>query len=341
MGFYQGTTRHTTTDDCIQPRNRTTTQPHNHTSPQPDNHATIQRTLVKDSAVSAQALALFRLIERLSRRTGYACVKLMDTLAAMLEKSVRACRYALAELITAGWVEKQQTRKGGAKLFFFPLVRVAGRSRGLFLVPPIAGNIAGKSTPSLQDTPSAPYKKTPVGTKDDNTTQLQPEALPVERQQLQSSVAVSLLKEVCSPNEALELAREAEAQKLSPEQIQRVLAAYQSQASKIRNRGAWLREALRRGFSPPAPAPASDQAGVPTARVVLVSVAALDREPTKDRSFARPVSALTAHRIAQPGAMKGELGKSYATSCSTTSRTGLGAWEALRGKMGMKGSVTA
>ena len=42
--------------------------------------------LVKDSAVSPQALALFRLLERLSRRSGYACVKLLETLAAMFER---------------------------------------------------------------------------------------------------------------------------------------------------------------------------------------------------------------------------------------------------------------
>ena len=303
--------------------------------------------LAKDSAVSPQALALFRLIERLSRRTGYACVKLLATLAAMLEKSVRACRYALAELIAAGWVERRLTRKGGSKLFFRPLVRVASRSRGLFLAPRFAGCVAGCSPSSLQGAPSTPIRNTPVGkeTTTQRATSTKPSASNEAASKVEAlPVAVSLLKEVCSQSEAQELAREAVAQKLTPEQIKRVLAAYQSQASNIRNRGAWLREALRRGFSPPASVHASDQAAVPVHRPVLVSAASLDRmsEPSHRNLVTGATSAaqskvrtfddgLTAHRIAQPGALQGEQGNSGRPA----------AWEALRSKIGHGKKVIA
>jgi hypothetical protein len=207
--------------------------------------------LVKDSAVSPQALALFRLLERLSRRTGYACVKLLETLAAMLEKSVRAVRYALAELIAAGWIGRKQSRRGGvSKLFFWPLVRLAPRSRGLFSGRPVAGCVAGYSPSKLQVTPSTPYKTSPVGTKTTTDTVASTgkpaEALPV---------VVSSLREVVSEPEALELAREAAKLEKSPEQVRRAVQALQAQAARVFNRGGWLREALRRGFNPPASGP--------------------------------------------------------------------------------------
>ncbi|MBB6054102.1 hypothetical protein [Armatimonas rosea] len=210
--------------------------------------------------MSPQALALFRLLERLSKRTGYACVKLLETLAAMLEKSVRAVRYALAELIAAGWIQRQQTRRGGvSKLFFWPLVRVAKRSRGLFSEPPVAGCSAVSSPVALQVTPSTPIKKSPVGTENDNTTRKTKTALEA------CPVAVSLLKTCVSEGEALELAREVKKQDLTEEQVQRILTAYRSQLANIRNRGAWLREAIRRGFTPPAPTSThpSDNGGRP------------------------------------------------------------------------------
>lgn len=218
--------------------------------------------LVKDSTVSPQALALFRLLDRLSRRTGYACVKLLETLAAMLEKSVRAVRYALAELLAAGWIGRKQSRRGGvSKLFFWPLVRVATRSRGLFGAHapsagrsisgrPVAGCVAGYSPSKLQVTPSAPYKTSPVGTKTTTDTLASTgkpaEALPV---------VVSSLREVVSEAEALELAREAAKLEKSPEQVRRAVQALQAQAARVFNRGGWLREALRRGFNPPASSP--------------------------------------------------------------------------------------
>ncbi len=162
MSVYQKTADRATIADCIQPYNRTIIQTYNPTN--------LQFPLVKDSAVSPQALTLFRLLERLARRTGYACVKLLETLAGMLERSVRAVRYALAELIAAGWVKRQQTRKGGvSKLFFWPLVRLAGRSRGLFSAPPVAGSLAGYSPGSLPVARSSPIMSGPIGTGVDNT----------------------------------------------------------------------------------------------------------------------------------------------------------------------------
>ena len=222
--------------------------------------------LVKDSAVSPQALALFRLLERLSRRSGYACVKLLETLAAMFERSLRATRYALAELLAVGWIARTQTRKSGvSKLFFRPLVRVAGCSRGLFSCQPVAGCFAGYSPSKLQVTPSAPIKTAPVGKGDDNTGRN------ADRSQNACPVAVSLLKEVCSETEALELAREATRHQLTEGQVKRVLEAYKGQLANIRNRGAWLRSALRRGFTPAAPLSthASDQGGAPVAKKVM------------------------------------------------------------------------
>lgn len=217
--------------------------------------AQIPLPLIKDSTVSSQALELFRLIQRLSRRAGYACVNFLETLAEMFKRSLRATRYALAELIAAGWIERTQTRKGGkSKLFFRPLVSVSGRARGLFAADrsafsarPVAVCVAGYSPSKLQVTPSSPIKKTPVGKEDDNTARRAGES------QEPCLVAVSILKEICSDSEALELAREASRHELTEHQVKRVIAAYRGQLKNIRSRGAWLREALRRGFAPAAP----------------------------------------------------------------------------------------
>jgi hypothetical protein len=277
MAVYQKTADRATITDCIQPYNRTTIQTYNPTN--------LQFPLVKDSNVTPQALALFRLLERLARRTGYACVKLLETLAGMLEKSVRSVRYALAELIAAGWVKRQQTRKGGvSKLFFWPLVRVTGRSRGLFSAPPaslvaapVAVCVAAYSPVALQVTSSAPIKTAPVGKETTTQTKAKtvsfPESpVPCPGEGTNLLVAVSILKEVCTDSEALELAREASKHSLTEEQVKRVLDAYKGQIANIRNRGAWLREALRRGFSPAAPVSthASDQSGSPVAKVVKI-----------------------------------------------------------------------
>lgn len=213
--------------------------------------------LVRGPVVSPQALALFRLIERLSRRTGYACVNLLETLADMLGKSVRAVRYALAELTQRGWIMRQQTRKGGSsKLFFWPLVRVPSRSRGLFSPPKVAGCSAVYHPTKLQVTPSAPYKKTPVGKEDDNTNPTTgttvSKSTPAPAVVVDMPAVVTLLKTCVSESEAADLAREVGKQQLSEEQVRRVIAAYKGQVDKIRNHGAWLREAIRRGFAPSA-----------------------------------------------------------------------------------------
>lgn len=229
--------------------------------------------MVKDSTVSPQALELFRLIQRLSRRSGYACVKLLETLAKMHERGLRATRYALAELLAAGWIKRTQTRKGGtSKLFFFPLVQVARKSRGIFAPPPSrpspaensAGCVAGSPPSSLQVTPSVSFKDSPVGKEDDNIqakqvrakTPKEPEALPEE-----VSVAVSLLRSEVPESEALGLAREATKQGRTPDQIKRILSAFRAQIGNIRNRGAWLRSAIRDNYAPPidAPSHASDR----------------------------------------------------------------------------------
>lgn len=257
--------------------------------------------IAQDSAVSSPALALFRLLQRLSRRTGYACVNLLETLARMLERSIRATRYALAELLAVGWIERTQTRKGGkSKLFFRPLVSVAGRSRGFFSARPVAVCVAGYSPSKLQVTPSTPIKKTPVGTEDDNRARSagrSPEPCPV---------AVSLLSSLVAPHEALELAREASRQKLTEDQVKRVLAAYRGQLANIRNRGAWLREALRRGFAPAAPASdhASDNGGRPV-RVIAA--------PSEYRKLLEAPRGGSDHRrgnpaVASPAPQPGQVG---------------------------------
>lgn len=239
--------------------------------------------LAREGAVSPLALALYRKIVSLSRRVGYACVKLLETLAGMLGKSVRSTRYALAELVAAGWIGRSQTRAGGvSKLFFWPCVRVAGRSRGLFSGRQLAACSAVYSPQSLPFTPSVSYKKAPVGKRDDNSEGAKTEALIESSEQ---AVAVSLLENVVSSHEAQELAREATRKQLSKEQIERVISAYRSQADKVRNRGAWLREAIRRGFAPAAPASthASDQAGsVPAPKSVKVR---FDAPPSKPEAF--------------------------------------------------------
>ncbi|WP_395089405.1 hypothetical protein [Armatimonas sp.] len=220
--------------------------------------------------MSPQALALFRLLERLSRRSGYACVKLLETLATMFKRSLSTTRARLAELLAVGWIARTQTRKGGkSKLFFKPLVRVAGRSRGLFLALPSGGCSGGYSPQKLAVTPSTHSKTAPVGKETTSDTKEKTGSSPESKS---CPVAVVILKEVCTESEALELAREAGKHSLTEEQVKRVIAAYR-QAKNVLNRGAWLREALRRGFSPAAPVSdhASDQGGVPVAKKVILT----------------------------------------------------------------------
>lgn len=278
-----------------------------------------RRRLVSSPGVSRGELLLFRLIERLSKGAA-GCVHNFAKLAEMLKRCERQAWTLWGRLVRAGFVAYRIYRKGGKQYFeFWPLVRISEAPEPSFFRRKTALRSAPSKPENCTLEGGTPYKtsvNSKAGRQQTEHTSAQP-----------CSVAVSLLKEVCSQSEALELAREAEAQKLSPEQIQRVLAAYRSQAANIRNRGAWLREALRRGFSPPAPASEhdSDQSRRPVHCPVRVSATWFEREPKPAQD---PCHALTAPRIAQPETLQGEQGKSSA-------------WEALRGKMGMKGSATA
>ena len=173
-------------------------------------------------AVSAPALELFRLVERLSRRSGFACVRLLANLARMHGRCERATRYALAELLEAGWIQREHTRaKGRSLLTLRPLVKVAGRVRGVFSPSRIAGRVAGCSGEELQDAPPSPLKKTPVGTGDDNTA---------------SGPVV-----VCDPPDPGILA-----------QAQAAVKAY-AERHPVRSRGALLAAAIKGRWQPPAP----------------------------------------------------------------------------------------
>ena len=253
---------------------------------------------VVQEAVSKSALLAFRTITNLARRTGKGFVKCFPTLAAMLGVSERRAWQLIAELKAAGWISWNPIRDRGQRgIEFAPLVKLPKQSRGRFA--PRAGRISEPSLPVVggafscpKSAPSialsnaksctldrgTPLKTSPVGTEDDNSeganlqrrTSAENETL---TESPEAAVAVSLLENVVSSHEAQELAREATRKQLTKEQIERVIAAYRSQQEKIRNRGAWLREAIRRGFTPAAPATrhASDLAGTaPIAKIVKV-----------------------------------------------------------------------
>lgn len=232
------------------------------------------------SAVSRGALALFRLIERLSRRLGYAHVRIAPSdirpgksLAEMLEKCARHVRRLLSELLALGWIARQCD---GRMVYLKPLLRVIEAAKaprvpapkGAFLVAKMSGLMSGLKRENVR---SRHLYHTTDTNKGDNNKQPTPktESFPESKP---CPVAVSLLKTCVSETEALDLAREAGKQKLSEDQIKRVIAAYR-QAKNVLNRGAWLREALRRGFSPAAPVSthASDQGGVPVAKKVILT----------------------------------------------------------------------
>ncbi len=153
--------------------------------------STAEGILRNPDAVSVPALELYRLLQRLSQRTGTACVRLLATLARMHGRCERATRYALAELVKAGWLERTHTRSGGKSLLFLrPLVRVAARGRGRFgriaaaapapsSARPVAGRIAGCPASRLQDAPSSPYEETPAGKGDDKSATSQAKPSPV------------------------------------------------------------------------------------------------------------------------------------------------------------------
>lgn len=249
-----------------------------------------RRRMVTSPDVSRGELLLFRLIERLSvGRAG--CVLNFATLAEMLKRCERQAWTLFGRLVKAGWVAYRTYRKAGKSYFeFWPVVRVAERSAPVFerrsrLVKeaPEAAFSAPKTAPTTAlSTPEnctlveGAYKTLLTAKQEDNK-QTSAGSYPDT-----SSVAVSLLENVVSKNEAQELAREASKKALTAEQMERVISAYRSQATNIRNRGAWLREAIRRGFAPAAPAPchASDQVGsAPIARTVKVKI---DPQPSKE-----------------------------------------------------------
>jgi hypothetical protein len=214
--------------------------------------------------LSKSALAAFRTITNLSRRTGKGFVRCFTTLAGLFGICERRAWEVVAELKAAGLIGWEVVRRTGERgIAFWPLMSLPKTSKGRFAPRPEGLSFGSKPAPS--DAPlkaktctlngPSPYKTTPVG-KETTTAPTQPETVLEE-----PSAAVLMLLEICPEPEAKELAREAQAQKLTEEQIRRVLDAYRAQASNIRSRGAWLREALRRGFSPPAP-PASHRSEV-------------------------------------------------------------------------------
>lgn len=235
---------------------------------------------VTSEAVSKAALLAFRTIVSLAKRTGKGFVKCFPTLAGLIGVSERRAWQLIAELKAAGWISWNPIRDRGQRgIEFAPLVKLPKQSRGRFA--PVQGKRSEPSLPVVQGAfscpkvaPSSalsnaksctldrwtPYKTSPVGTEDDNRTSAKTEA-PTDPKT--DSVAVSLLENVVSTHEAQELAREATKKALTVEQIERVISAYHSQANNIRNRGAWLREAIRRRFAPAAPTSthASDQVG--------------------------------------------------------------------------------
>lgn len=228
------------------------------------------------SAVSRGALALFRLIERLARRLGYAHVRIAPSelrpgksLSEMLEKCARHIRRLLSELIALGWIARQCD---GRMVYLKPLLRVIEAAKaprvpapkGAFLAAKMSGLMSGLKRENVR---SHHLHHTTETNKGDHNT-----GRNADRSQNACPVTVSLLREVCSEIEALELAREATRHQLTEGQVKRVLEAYKGQLANIRNRGAWLREALRRGFSPAAPLSthASDQGGAPVAKIVRI-----------------------------------------------------------------------
>ena len=201
---------------------------------------------VLDSDVSPQALDLFRRLVSLARRNGCACVNRLETLAEMFHHKERATRYALAELIAAGWIERRQTRRGGkSQLFFRPLAR---------LVKPSDCRLPCRLPPAkLQVAPPAPYKKVPEGKEE--TTNTQPAAHPetpvvVPAPTAVSSEALALLASLgFSESACRALARLGELPRL-----QRAVKAYRgADRDKIHNPVGWLAAAIRESWAPNLP----------------------------------------------------------------------------------------
>lgn len=250
---------------------------------------------VVQEAVSKAALLAFRVFSNLARRTGRGFVRSIQSLLPMLGVSERRAWQLIAELKAAGWISWSPIRtKGQRGIEFAPLVKLPKQARGRFAprsgaapqrnlpvvqgpfsCPESAPSIALSNAKSCTLNPSAPYKTSPVGTEDDNRTSAKNET---PEQLQEQAVAVSLLENVVSTHEAQELAKEAAKKALTPAQIEHVIAVYRAQQEKIRNRGAWLREAIRRGFTPAA-APASHPSEInPVENVKRVKRADLRQE---------------------------------------------------------------
>lgn len=250
---------------------------------------------VTQEAVSKAALLLFRDLVGLSKRAGYGFINTIHSLVRLLGRDISERRLwqLIAELKAAGWISWEPVRRRGERgIKFAPLVRLPKQIRGRFApqksvrpepslpvvgapfsCPKSAPSIALSNAKSCTLNPSTPYKTSPVGTEDDNRLCGEGASRPIAISLLENPVAVSLLENVVSRREAQELAREATKKALTAEQIKRVLEAYRGQATNIRNRGGWLREAIRRGFAPAAPTSihASDSVGsAPVAKVVKV-----------------------------------------------------------------------
>ncbi len=249
--------------------------------------------------VSKSALLAFRVFTNLAKRTGKGFVRSIQSLLPMLGVSERRAWQLIAELKAAGWISWTPVRERGQRgIEFAPLVKLPKVSRGRFAprargsnlqagaapqrklpvvqpafsCPEVAPSIALSNAKSCTLDRGTPLKTSPVGTEDDNRQHPKNE-MPTLAQT--DPVAVSLLENVVSTHEAQELAREASKKALTTEQIERVIAAYRGQQEKIRNRGAWLREAIRRGFAPVAPAAthASDLVGsAPVVKAVKVKI---------------------------------------------------------------------
>lgn len=240
---------------------------------------TFSAPLADPSAVSRGGLLLFRLIERLARRRGYAHVRIAPSelrpgksLSEMLGKCARHVRRLLSELLALGWVSRQCD---GRMVYLKPLVCLAEAPKTPRVPAPKGAFFAGKMSGLMSGLKAKNVRSRHLRhiTDTDKGDNKQNETLSAGESPAPCPVAVSLLSSLVTPHEALELAREASRQKLTEDQIRRVIEAYKGQLANIRNRGAWLREALRRGFAPAAPLSthASDQGGLPVARVVKIA----------------------------------------------------------------------
>ena len=281
-----------------------------------------RRRFVSNPDVSRTELVFFRLVERLSKGCA-GCVCNFATLAGMLKRCERQAWTLWRRLVSLGWVAYRVYRKRGKSYFeFWPCVRVSERSEPIFLRKKTA-LWAAPSTPENCTLVEGTYKTLLTAKQeDDKQTSAKPKPEPVPEP---CPVAVSILKEVCPDSEALELAREASRHKLTEDQVRRTVAAYKGQVKNILNRGAWLRSALRRGFSPAlSPSPhTSDQGGLPVAKKVTFTKEQLFGSQSKNTPAVQTAKApVASHKaiLGTPGAMP-DLGRIQARIESLKTRT--------------------